>query len=107
MKVVKKAAPVLKIAGFAFPAIAPFTTMLSTAMTVANSAKAVMKRGFPKGLVSAALNVAGRYFPGPVARVTEFANGKLDALRKLVPAAVKHVVPATQMPVAAGLGRWI
>lgn len=107
MKVVAKAAPILKIAGFFFPAIAPFTAMLSTVFTTINAARAAMQGGFPKGLISAATAVAGRFLPGPLAKVTEFANGKLDALRAIVPAAVKNVVPTIKMPVAAGLGNWI
>lgn len=107
MSVVSKVMPILQIASFVFPVIAPFTAMLSTAMTAINTAKNVIKGGFPKGLIQGALSVASNYLPGPMAKVTEFAQGKLDALKALVPAAVKNIVPAVKMPVAAGIGNWV
>ncbi|MNS04855.1 hypothetical protein D3C72_362430 [compost metagenome] len=107
MNVVAKVMPILQIASFVFPVIAPFTAMLTTVFNSINAARSMIQGGFPKGLIQGALQVAGNFLPGPVAKVTEFAQGKLDAVKALIPAAVKNVVPAAKMPVAAGIGNWI
>lgn len=101
-KLTKIVAPILNIAKM-IPGLGQIAGMLSAGLRIASNLSKLFEQGFPKGLIAAAKMAVTNFLPGPLGRIAEFASGKLNMLKDLIPAGVRQFLPMDRLPLPKGI----
>ena len=102
-KISKIVSPILSIAKM-IPGIGQIASAVDAGMKIIGNIGKIMEKGFPKGLLEVAKMAVTSFLPGPLGKIAEFASGKLNMIKDLIPAGVKQFIPMNILPVPKGIG---
>lgn len=101
-KITQIVSPLLSIAKM-IPGIGQIAGMIDAGLKIASNLGKIFEKGFPKGLVEAAKMAVTSFLPGPLGKIAEFATGKLNMIKDLIPAGVKAFLPMDKLPIPQGI----